>query len=139
MVDTVSGAVENSGLTFGAFIDPGGIDGLLHITDMIFSGVGLPSEPFKVAQKLVLLVLDINKEKERVSLGLKQSRAEKSGGPDRRCFLPGRKVKGKVTNLVPYGAFCGMGKKVSKASFTSPNFPGRSASVVRRTSSPSCQ
>src|SRR6476660_1893028 len=101
--DTVSGAVKN--LTdFGAFIDLGGMDGLLHITDMTWGRLGHPSELLKVGQQLEVLVLDINKEKERVSLGLKQTQKNPWDQIEER-FPAGQKVKGKITNLVPYGAF----------------------------------
>src|SRR5213596_2246587 len=70
--DRVTGTVKN--LTdFGAFIDLDGMDGLLHITDMTWGRLGHPSELVKVGQQLEVQVLDINKEKERVSLGLKQT------------------------------------------------------------------
>ncbi|MDB6149364.1 MAG: rpsA [Chthoniobacter sp.] len=100
---TVKGVVKN--LTdFGAFIDLDGMDGLLHITDMTWGRLGHPSELVKVGQELEVLVLDINKEKERVSLGLKQS--QKNPWEETEARFPiGSHVKGKVTNLVPYGAF----------------------------------
>ena len=101
--DTVTGAVKN--LTdFGAFIDLGGMDGLLHITDMTWGRLGHPSELLKVGQEVSVLVLDINKEKERVSLGLKQTQKNPWDQIEER-FPAGQKVKGKITNLVPYGAF----------------------------------
>lgn len=100
---TVRGAVKN--LTdFGAFIDLDGMDGLLHITDMTWGRLGHPSELLKVGQELEVVVLDINKEKERVSLGLKQTQKNPWDQTESR-FPVGSKVKGKVTNLVPYGAF----------------------------------
>lgn len=101
--DTVKGTVKN--LTdFGAFIDLDGMDGLLHITDMTWGRLGHPSELVKVGQELEVQVLDINKEKERVSLGLKQTQKNPWEETEQR-FPVGSKVKGKVTNLVPYGAF----------------------------------
>jgi len=101
--DTVSGTVKN--LTdFGAFIDLDGMDGLLHITDMTWGRLGHPSELLKVGQELEVIVLDINKEKERVSLGLKQTQKNPWEETENR-FPINTKVKGKVTNLVPYGAF----------------------------------
>ncbi len=101
--DTVTGAVKN--LTdFGAFIDLGGMDGLLHITDMTWGRLGHPSELLKVGQELSVVVLDINKEKERVSLGLKQTQKNPWDQIEER-FPAGQRVKGKITNLVPYGAF----------------------------------
>jgi small subunit ribosomal protein S1 len=100
---TVKGTVKN--LTdFGAFIDLDGMDGLLHITDMTWGRLGHPSELLKVGQELEVVVLDINKEKERVSLGLKQTQKNPWDQTENR-FPVGAKVKGKVTNLVPYGAF----------------------------------
>ena len=105
----VSGAVKN--LTdFGAFIDLDGMDGLLHITDMTWGRLGHPSELLKVGQELEVLVLDINKEKERVSLGLKQTQKNPWDQIEER-FPAGQKVKGKITNLVPYGAFVEIGRR----------------------------
>jgi small subunit ribosomal protein S1 len=101
--DKVHGTVKN--LTdFGAFIDLDGMDGLLHITDMTWGRLGHPSELVKVGQPLEVVVLDINKEKERVSLGLKQTQKNPWDQIEER-FPAGQKVKGKITNLVPYGAF----------------------------------
>jgi small subunit ribosomal protein S1 len=101
--DMVQGTVKN--LTdFGAFIDLGGMDGLLHITDMTWGRLGHPSELLKVGQQMEVIVLDINKEKERVSLGLKQTQKNPWDQIEER-FPAGQRVKGKVTNLVPYGAF----------------------------------
>ena len=99
----VKGYVKN--LTdFGAFIDLDGMDGLLHITDMTWGRLGHPSELLKVGQELDVIVLDINKEKERVSLGLKQTLNNPWDKIEER-FPSGSKIKGKITNLVPYGAF----------------------------------
>jgi small subunit ribosomal protein S1 len=99
----VTGAVKN--LTdFGAFIDLGGMDGLLHITDMTWGRLTHPSELLKVGQEVTLQVLEINRDKERVSLGLKQTTNNPWDKIEER-FPTGTKVKGKVTNLVPYGAF----------------------------------
>ena len=101
--DMVQGSVKN--LTdFGAFIDLDGMDGLLHITDMTWGRLGHPSELLKVGQPLEVIVLDINKEKERVSLGLKQTQKNPWDQIEER-FPAGQHVKGKITNLVPYGAF----------------------------------
>ena len=100
---TVKGTVKN--LTdFGAFIDLDGMDGLLHITDMTWGRLTHPSELLKIGQELDVVVLDINKEKERVSLGLKQTQRNPWDKIEER-FPVGAKVHGKVTNLVPYGAF----------------------------------
>jgi small subunit ribosomal protein S1 len=101
--DTVKGIVKN--LTdFGAFIDLDGMDGLLHITDMTWGRLTHPSELLKIGQEIDVVVLDINKEKERVSLGLKQTQRNPWDRIEER-FPVGATVRGKVTNLVPYGAF----------------------------------
>src|SRR5271170_4170367 len=101
--DIRKGTVKNI-TDFGAFIDLNGIDGLLHITDMSWGRVGHPSEVLKVGQELDVVVLDVNKEKERVSLGLKQKMANPWDNIEAK-FPIGTKVKGKVVSLVPYGAF----------------------------------
>ncbi len=101
--DIRKGTVKNI-TDFGAFIDLNGIDGLLHITDMSWGRIGHPSEILKVGQDLDVVVLDINKEKERVSLGLKQKLANPWDTIEAKYPI-GAKVKGKVVNLVPYGAF----------------------------------
>lgn len=101
--DIRKGTVKN--LTdFGAFIDLNGIDGLLHITDMSWGRIGHPSELLKVGQDLDVVVLDINKEKERVSLGLKQKMANPWDQIEAK-YPVNTRIKGKVVNLVPYGAF----------------------------------
>jgi small subunit ribosomal protein S1 len=101
--DIVRGAIKN--LTdFGAFVDLDGMDGLLHITDMSWGRLGHPSELLKVGQEVEVVVLDINRDKERVSLGLKQ--IQKNPWEETEARFPvGTKVKGKIMNLVPYGAF----------------------------------
>src|SRR6266542_4494657 len=101
--DRVTGTVKNI-TDFGAFIDLDGMDGLLHVTDMTVGRLGHPSELLKVGQQLEVVVLDINKEKERVSLGLKQTQKNPWDQIEER-FPAGQRIKGKITNLVPYGAF----------------------------------
>ena len=101
--DIRKGTVKNI-TDFGAFIDLNGIDGLLHITDMSWGRISHPSELLKVGQEIDVVVLDVNKEKERVSLGLKQKMANPWDNIETK-FPVGQKVKGKVVNLVPYGAF----------------------------------
>src|SRR5881628_1820123 len=101
--DIRKGTVKNI-TDFGAFIDLNGLDGLLHITDMSWGRIGHPSEMLKVGQEIDVVVLDINKEKERVSLGLKQKLANPWDSIEQKYPI-GAKVKGKVVNLVPYGAF----------------------------------
>jgi small subunit ribosomal protein S1 len=101
--DIRKGTVKNI-TDFGAFIDLNGIDGLLHITDMSWGRIGHPSELLKVGQDIDVVVLDINREKERVSLGLKQKLANPWDNIEQK-YPVGAKVKGRVVNLVPYGAF----------------------------------
>jgi small subunit ribosomal protein S1 len=100
---TVKGIVKNI-TDFGAFIDLDGLDGLLHITDMSWSRLNHPNEMLKVGQEIEVLVLDIDREKERVSLGLKQ-KTQNPWDQIAEKYPVNLKVKGKVTNLVPYGAF----------------------------------
>jgi len=101
--DRIVGTVKNI-TDFGAFIDLDGIDGLLHVTDMSWARLNHPGEILKVGQQLEVQVLDINKEKERVSLGLKQMQSNPWDRIEER-FPVGQKVSGKITNLMPYGAF----------------------------------
>jgi len=101
--DKILGTVKNI-TDFGAFIDLDGIDGLLHVTDMSWARLNHPGEILKVGQQLEVQVLDINKEKERVSLGLKQMQSNPWDKIEER-FPVGQKVSGKITNLMPYGAF----------------------------------
>jgi len=101
--DIRKGTVKN--LTdFGAFIDLNGLDGLLHITDMSWGRLTHPSEMLKVGQEIDVVVLDINREKERVSLGLKQKLSNPWDNIENK-YPVNAKVKGKIVNLVPYGAF----------------------------------
>ena len=101
--DKIVGTVKNI-TDFGAFVDLDGIDGLLHVTDMSWARLNHPAEILKVGQQLTVQVLDINKDKERVSLGLKQMQSNPWDKIEER-FPVGQKVSGKVTNLMPYGAF----------------------------------
>ena len=89
---------------FGAFIDLDGIDGLLHITDMSWGRVKHPSEILKVGQELDVMVLDVDRERERISLGLKQT-TENPWNTIQEQFPVGARVSGKVVNLAAYGAF----------------------------------
>ncbi len=101
--DVRKGVVKNI-TDFGAFIDLDGLDGLLHITDMSWGRINHPSEMVTVGEEVDVVVLDINKEKERVSLGLKQ----KSQNPWELIeskYPVNTTIKGKVVNLVSYGAF----------------------------------
>ena len=89
---------------FGAFIDLDGLDGLLHITDMSWGRIKHPSEMLKVGQELEVMVLDVDRERERVSLGLKQTQPNPWDAIQDQ-FPVGSRVAGKVVNLAAYGAF----------------------------------
>ena len=97
------GVVKNIA-DFGAFVDLGGIDGLLHITDMAWGRVGHPSDVVSIDQKLRIKILSIDREKEKVALGLKQKTASPWFDIETR-YPVGEKVKGEVVNITPYGAF----------------------------------
>ena len=89
---------------FGAFIDLDGLDGLLHITDMSWGRIKHPSEMLKVGQEVNVMVLDVDRERERVSLGLKQTTPNPWNSIAEQ-FPVGSRVTGKVVNLAAYGAF----------------------------------
>ena len=89
---------------FGAFIDLDGIDGLLHITDMSWGRIKHPSEMLKVGQELDVMVLEVDQDRERISLGLKQC-SENPWVTIAEQYPKGTRVKGKVVNLAAYGAF----------------------------------
>lgn len=96
---------------FGAFINLGGIDGLLHITDMSWSRISHPSEIVAVGDEIEVVVLDFDKDNMKVSLGLKQ----KTPNPWQEVevkYPVGSKAKGKVVNIVPYGAFVELEKGI---------------------------
>ncbi len=97
------GVVKNI-TDFGAFIDLGGIDGLLHITDMSWGRISHPSEMLEIGQEVEVMILDIDYDKERVSLGLKQK--TKNPWDEVETKYPvGSTVKGRIVNIMPYGAF----------------------------------
>ena len=99
----VKGTVKN--LTdYGAFVDLGGIDGLLHITDMAWKRVKHPSEVVKVGDEVEVRILKFDRERSRVSLGLKQLGSDPWENIGRR-YPPNTRVFGKVTNIADYGAF----------------------------------
>jgi small subunit ribosomal protein S1 len=100
---TVHGVVKNI-TEYGAFVDLGGIDGLLHITDMAWRRVRHPSEVVTVGQELTAKVLKFDAEKNRVSLGLKQLGDDPWHGVSRR-YPNGTRLFGKITNIADYGAF----------------------------------
>ncbi|MBI1337537.1 MAG: 30S ribosomal protein S1 [Phycisphaera sp.] len=101
--DTVKGVVKNIA-DFGAFIDLGGIDGLLHITDMSWGRIGHPSEMVKIDQEVQVKVLNVDREKEKIALGLKQLESSPWEGIESK-YPANTRIKGVVTNIVSYGAF----------------------------------
>jgi small subunit ribosomal protein S1 len=103
--------VVSSIVDFGAFVDLGGIDGLVHISELSWSHVNHPSEVVQVGDKVEVMVLDVDLSRERISLGLKQTQED----PWKQLvknFPVGSLVEGKVTKLVPFGAFVEIGDGV---------------------------
>jgi small subunit ribosomal protein S1 len=98
------GVVKNIA-DFGAFIDLGGIDGLLHITDMSWGRINHPSEVLKIDQEIEVKVLSIDKEKEKIALGLKQKEASPWENIEQR-YPVGSIHDAEVVNIMSYGAFC---------------------------------
>ncbi len=101
--DKVEGMVKNI-TDFGVFVDLSGMDGLLHITDMSWGRISHPSEMLAIGQSVEVMILEVNREKERVSLGLKQMANNPWENIEDR-YPVGQSVRGKITKLVPYGAF----------------------------------
>ncbi|WP_257792742.1 30S ribosomal protein S1 [Sorangium sp. So ce296] len=100
---TVKGTIKNI-TEYGAFVDLGGIDGLLHITDMSWGRVNHPSEVFQVGDEVLVKVLKYNADTERVSLGLKQTQEDPWNHAE-EAYPAGKKVRGKVMSITDYGAF----------------------------------
>jgi len=101
--DVVIGTVKNIA-DFGAFVDLGGIDGLLHITDMSWGRVNHPSDVVKIDDKIEVKILNIDFDKEKIALGLKQKDASPWEDIEAK-YPPNTRVKGTVTNIMSYGAF----------------------------------
>jgi len=104
------GTVKNI-TDFGAFIDLGGVDGLLHITDMSWGRVNHPSEIVALGNKLKVKVLDFNENKERISLGLKQLTEHPWNGIEEK-YPEGSRVRGKIVSITDYGAFMELEKGI---------------------------
>jgi len=101
-----------TGITnFGAFINLGGIDGLLHITDMSWGRISHPSEVVAIGDEIDVVILDFDKENMKVSLGLKQKTPSPWEKVEEKYPL-GSKVRGKVVNILPYGAFIELEKGI---------------------------
>jgi small subunit ribosomal protein S1 len=101
--DIREGVVKNI-TDFGVFLDLDGIDGLLHITDMTWKRIKHPSEMVEMGQKIEVMILNVDKDKGRVALGFKQKESNPWDEIEQK-YPPGTIVKGKIVNLVPYGAF----------------------------------
>ncbi len=97
------GVVKNIA-DFGAFVDLGGIDGLLHITDMSWERIGHPSEMVSIDQEIEVMILHIDREKQKIALGLKQKQANPWDNVEEK-YPVGSKVRGAVVNVMSYGAF----------------------------------
>lgn len=110
-VGEIAGGTVKNVTDFGAFIDLGGTDGLLHITDMSWSRINHPSEVVVIGDKIDVVVLGVDKESGKVSLGLKQKTPDPWLEVETK-FPLGSKVKGKVVNLVPYGIFVELEKGI---------------------------
>jgi len=104
------GVVKNI-TDFGAFVDLGGVDGLLHLTDMTWGRVGHPSDVVQIGQKINVKVLDFDREKEKISLGLKQLTPHPWEGVNDR-YPAGTRLKGRVVSITDYGAFVELEKGV---------------------------
>lgn len=99
----VDGVVKNI-TDYGAFVDLGGIDGLLHVTDIAWRRVNHPSEVLSIGQTVKVKIIKINHETHRISLGMKQLQGDPWEGIEAK-YPVGTKVKGRVTNITDYGAF----------------------------------
>ena len=108
MGELVEGSIVRGTVTniadFGAFVDLGGLDGLLHITDMSWGRVGHPSEIVKPGQEIEVKVLNIDREREKIALGLKQKETSPWEEIEKK-YPVGARVRGTVVNLMSYGAF----------------------------------
>ena len=99
----VEGVVKNI-TDYGAFVDLGGIDGLLHVTDMAWRRVNHPTEILNIGQTVKVQIIRINQETHRISLGMKQLESDPWGDIGSK-FPIGKRIKGTVTNITDYGAF----------------------------------
>jgi small subunit ribosomal protein S1 len=99
----VDGVVKNI-TDYGAFVDLGGVDGLLHVTDMAWRRVNHPSEVLKIGETVKVQIIKVNQETQRISLGMKQLEADPWEGVAAKYPI-GAKFRGRVTNITDYGAF----------------------------------
>jgi len=136
----VDGVVKNI-TEYGAFVDLGGVDGLLHVTDMAWRRVNHPSEILSIGETVKVQVVKINKETHRISLGMKQLMSDPWDSVE-RAYPLGSVHKGRVTNITDYGAFVELAPgveglvHVSEMSWTKKNVhPGRPSRRARRSRS----
>ena len=101
--EVIDGVVKNI-TDYGAFVDLGGIDGLLHVTDMSYKRVNHPSEMIEIGQTVTVQIIRINEETQRISLGMKQLESDPWDGVSAK-YPVGMKMTGTVTNITEYGAF----------------------------------
>ena len=99
----VDGVVKNI-TDYGAFIDLGGVDGLLHVTDISWKRINHPSEALSVGQNIKVQIIKFNQDTQRISLGMKQLEKDPWEGVDAK-YPVGTKIKGRITNITDYGAF----------------------------------
>ena len=99
----VDGVVKNI-TDYGAFVDLGGVDGLLHVTDISWKRINHPSEALSVGQNIKVQIIKFNQDTQRISLGMKQLEKDPWEGVD-KLYPVGTKVKGRITNIADYGAF----------------------------------
>ena len=99
----IDGVVKNI-TDYGAFVDLGGIDGLLHVTDLSYKRVGHPSEVLNIGDTVKVQIIRINKDTQRISLGMKQLESDPWEGASAK-YPVGAKLSGRVTNITEYGAF----------------------------------
>ena len=130
----LQGVVKNI-TDYGAFIDLGGVDGLLHVTDISWKRINHPSEVLSVGQTVNVKIIRFNEESQRISLGMKQLEGDPWGDVAGK-FVVGQRYKGRVTNIADYGAFVELGDgieglvHVSEMSWTKKNVhPGKIVST----------
>jgi len=131
--DIVEGTVKNI-TDYGAFVDLGGMDGLLHITDISWGRIGHPSEKLSVGDRIKVKILHFDQEKEKVSLGLKQALPDPWESVPQK-FQVGGRTKGKVVNVTDYGVFVELEEGVEGLGARRQNIPPRSFAWVIRSKS----
>src|SRR5439155_17462918 len=106
----IQGAVKNI-TNYGAFIDIGGVDGLLHITDMTWGRIAHPSEMLRIGQNITVKVLSFDKDNEKISLGLKQLQENPWEEISKRLKV-GDRIKGRIASITDYGLFVEVAKDI---------------------------